>query len=179
MYEFGDGRLYWMFDCPMGYHQVEVNARSQPKLAFAGPNARLYTWRVMPFGPVNGPTIFINLMLDINQEWQQLAISKGISIDEDTNTKLIVDDVFNHAKGESNAFLYMESQLYIAARRRLSISLPKSSFFPDRVEFVGVDVGIDSNMPAKSKHELLRKWPKPVDIRAVASFICFGMWYQK
>ena len=129
MYEFGDGRLYWMFDCPMGYHQVEVNEQSRPKLAFAGPNARLYTYRVMPFGPVNGPTIFINMMLDINQEWQLLAIRNGAYIDEDTNTKLIVDDTFNHAKGTDNAFIYMESQLYVAARRRLSISLPKSLFF--------------------------------------------------
>ena len=79
----------------------------------------------MPFGPVNGPTIFINMMLDINQEWQTLAKSKGAKIDEDTNTKLIVDDTFNHGKGVENSFIYMESQLYVATRRRLSISLPK------------------------------------------------------
>ena len=34
-------------------------------------------------------------------------------------------------------------------------------------------------MPAASKFELLRTWPKAVDVRAVASFIAFGMWYQK
>ena len=113
------------------------------------------------------------MMLDINQEWQLLAIRNGAYIDEDTNTKLIVDDTFNHAKGTDNAFICMESQLYVSARRRLSISLPKPSFFPDRVEFVSVDIGIDSNMPAKSKHELLRKLPKAVDIRALASFILF------
>ena len=61
----------------MGYHQVEVNKRSGPKLAFAGPDADLYTYRVMPFGIVNGPEIFIRLIHDINQDWQELAASRG------------------------------------------------------------------------------------------------------
>ena len=73
----------------------------------------------------------------------------------------------------------MEAQFTVAAHRRLSFSLPKSLFFPDRVEFVGIDIGIEYNMPAASKFELLRTWPKAVDVRAVASFIAFGMWYQK
>ena len=41
MYEFGGGRINWFFDCPMGYYQIEVNERSHPKLAFAGPDADL------------------------------------------------------------------------------------------------------------------------------------------
>ena len=66
IYDFGDGRFYWLIDLPMGYHQVEFNARSREKLAFAGPNSSMYTYRVMPFGPVNGPPIFIGMMFDVN-----------------------------------------------------------------------------------------------------------------
>ena len=66
MYGFGDGRFYFLLGCPMGYHQIEVNKRSQPKLAFAGPDAKMYTYRVLPFGPVNGPFIFITMMLVIS-----------------------------------------------------------------------------------------------------------------
>ena len=69
MYEFGDGSFYFLLDCPMGYHQVEVNLRSREKLAFAGPNAKMYTYRVLPFGPVNSPFIFITIMLDLNGKW--------------------------------------------------------------------------------------------------------------
>ena len=104
MYEFGDGRFYWLLDCPMGCHKLEVNARSREKLAFAGPNASMYTYRVMPFGPVNGPPIFIGMMFDMNFEWKILAKSHGVAINEDTNTKNIVDDSFNHAITEDAAF---------------------------------------------------------------------------
>ena len=68
MYEFGNGRKIWLFDCPMGYHRVGVNKRSGPKHMFAGLDADLYTYRVMPFGLVNGPEIFIQLIHDINQD---------------------------------------------------------------------------------------------------------------
>jgi hypothetical protein len=37
--EFGMGILYWLFDAPMGYHQLAVALASQEKLAFHGPDA--------------------------------------------------------------------------------------------------------------------------------------------
>ena len=48
IYEFGDGRSYWLLDLPMRYHQVEFNVISREKLEFAGPNTSMYTYRVMP-----------------------------------------------------------------------------------------------------------------------------------
>ena len=118
----------------------------------------------MPFGPVNGPVIFISMMFNINDKWQMLAIKNGVIIDDDTNTKIIVDDCFNWAISKDQAFLYMEAQFTVAAHRRLSFSLPKSLFFPNCVEFVGIDIGIGFNMPAASKFKLLRTWPKAVDV---------------
>ena len=159
----------------MGYHQVRVNKRLRPKLAFAGPGASMYTYGVMPFGPVNGPVIFIRMMFNINGKWQVMAINNGVTIDYDTNTKIIVDDCFNWAISEDQAILYMEAQFTVAALRRLYFSLPKSLFFPDRLEFVGINIIIEYNMPAASKFELLHTWPKALEVRAAASFIAFGM----
>ena len=92
MYAFGDGHLYWLLDCPMGYHQVLVNKRLWPTLAFTGPSASMFTYGVMPFGLVNGPVIFICIMFNINGEWQVMVTDSGVTIDDDTNTKIRVDD---------------------------------------------------------------------------------------
>ena len=70
----------------------------------------------------------------------------------------------------------MDCQLEIAARRRLPFSLPKLDFFPDRVDFVGVNIGNYYTIPAKSKHELLKTWLEPIDVWAVAAFITFELW---
>ncbi len=92
--EFGMGALYWLFDAPMGYHQLSVAPASQEKLAFQGPDAIKWTYRVMPFGPTNGPATFINFIHDVDSQWKSLTAKSGLVIDDDTNTKIIVDDIF-------------------------------------------------------------------------------------
>jgi hypothetical protein len=95
--EYGQGRWQWMFDAPMGYHQLAVVPESQEKLAFQGVSAIKWKYTVMPFGPTNGPATFINFIHDIDSIWKKLAEEKGVLIDNDTNTKIIVDDIVSWA----------------------------------------------------------------------------------
>ena len=91
--EFGTGQWMWMFDAPSGYHQLAVARDSQEKLAFQGPDAIKWTYTVMPFGPTNGPATFVNFIYDVDSQWKSLAQSMGISIDNNTNTRIIIDDI--------------------------------------------------------------------------------------
>jgi hypothetical protein len=93
--EFGMGQFYWLFDAPIGYHQFAAAMDSQEKLAFQGPAAIKWTYTVMPFGSTNGPATFINFIYDVDSQWKVLAQSLGVVIDDDTNTKIIVDDIFS------------------------------------------------------------------------------------
>ena len=109
MYKFSDGRFHFLLDYPMGYHQISVNKQSRPKLAFAGPTATMYTYRVIPFGSVNGPAIFIAMIFNLCTEWKKLARSCAVIINDKNNTnKIAVDDLFNHSLTEEIAFTYME-----------------------------------------------------------------------
>ena len=87
--EFGRGKWWRMFDAPMGYHQLTMDSASQEKLAFQGVDAIKWIYTVMPFGPTNGPATFINFIHDINSIWKELVKSLGITIDNDTNTRII------------------------------------------------------------------------------------------
>ena len=176
---FSDGRWMWMWDAPQGYHQIGVERESQEKLAFAGPDAMKWTYNVMPFGPVNGPATFIALIHDVDSTWKDLARSLGITINEDTNTNIIVDDILSWAKSLMIALIYMECQLRVCQSQNLSLSLRKSHIFPKRFEFVGIDVGPDGNRPAMSKHQLLKHWPTPVIVRDVAKFVGFMQFYTR
>ena len=137
---FGSGQWIWLWDAPSGYHQIGVSPCSQDKLAFAGPDATKWTYTVMLFGPVNGPPTFIAFIHDVDSTWKELVQENGIVIDEDTNTTIIVDNIFSYAKTMVTALLYMECQLHVAQLQNLSLSLKKSFIFPKQVEFVGVDV---------------------------------------
>jgi hypothetical protein len=133
----------------------------------------------MPFGPTNGPTTFINFIHDVDSQWKVLATKSGLVIDDDTNTKIIVDDIFSWGKTLNKALVYIEYQLRVCQSYHLSLSLCKSHIFPKRFDFVGIDVCSDGNRPTMSKHQLLEHWPQPEIICDVAKIVGFAQFYSK
>jgi hypothetical protein len=176
---FGDGEWVWLWDAPSGYHQISVSPCSQHKLAFAGPNATKWMYTVMPFGPINAPPTFIAFIHNLDSTWKDLARQRGVVIDKNTNTNIIVDNIFSYPKSLTSALTYMECQLQVAQSQNLLLSLKKSSIFPKRVEFVGIYVCPDGNQPAMSRHQLLIHWPMPVVVCNVAKFVGFLQFYAQ
>eukprot|EP00956_Cyclotella_meneghiniana_P020963 scaffold37640_cov83-Cyclotella_meneghiniana.AAC.2 len=166
-------------DAIHGYHQLRVDKESQEKLAFAGPDAIKWTFLVMPFGPVNGPAIFIGFMHDMQSRWMEIAAAAGIDVSSDAGDRLIVDDILSFARTLPTAFAYLECQLQVCRAQNLSLSLKKCHFFPSRAEYTGIDIEAQGNRPAQSKHQLLRSWPAPELVRDVASFIGFAIFYSQ
>jgi hypothetical protein len=97
----------------MGYHQLAVALASQEKLAFQGPDAIKWTYNVMLFGPTNKPATFINFIHDIGSQLKALAKSLGVVINNNTNTNIIINNIFSWATSLGMALLYMECQLRI------------------------------------------------------------------
>jgi hypothetical protein len=176
---FGMAIWFWMWDAPQGHHQICVAKDSQKKLAFAGPNATKWTYNVMPFIPVNGPPTFISFIHDMDGTWKDVACSLGLTINEDMNTMIIVDNIVSWARQADQALAYMECQLHVCKSQNLSLSLAKSHIFPKQFEFVGVDVSPNGNCPATSKHALLHHWPAPELVRNVAKFVGFAQFYSR
>jgi hypothetical protein len=162
----------------MGYHQLSVSPKLQEKLAFQGTNTIKWTYMVMPFGPTNGLATFVQMILNLDSTWKDLAKSLGIDVNNNTNTNVIVDDIFNWASSFNTALQYMECQLRICKAYHLTLSLKKSHFFLKRFEFVGINVSPNGNCLAMSKHQLWEHWPKPEYVHDVASFVGFLQFYS-
>ena len=58
------------------------------------------------------------------------------------------------------------------------IESEEGSNFPTRVEFVGIDVSQDGNLPAISKHQLLWTWLPLTTVCDIASLIGFAIFYS-
>jgi hypothetical protein len=97
----------------MGYYQLAIALASQEKLTFQGPDVIKWTYTAMPFGLTNGPTTFINFIHDVNSQWKALAQKSGMAIDDNTNIKIIVNDIFSWAKLLEPALLYIKCQLCV------------------------------------------------------------------
>ena len=61
----------------------------------------------MPFGPTNGPATFITFTHDLDCVWKEHACFNGIQIDDDTHTKIIMDDIVSWARQIEYALAYM------------------------------------------------------------------------
>jgi hypothetical protein len=133
----------------------------------------------MPFGPTNGPATFINFIYDVNSQWKALVTSVGITVGNDTDTRIILDDIVSHGSTvDTSPLPYMECQLKVCRSYRLSLSLKKSFIVPHQFEFVDNDVSPDGNQPAQTKHQLLESWPKPEIVWDIAKFIGFVQFYS-
>lgn len=97
----------WMFDTPIGYHQLVVEKSSQKKLSFQGVDSIKWTYTIMLFGPRNRPTTFINFIHDINSIWKKEAQWLGVSINDKTNMKIIINDIMSWADNICHAITYM------------------------------------------------------------------------
>jgi hypothetical protein len=126
--EFSMCRFIWMFDAPMGYHQLAVALESLEKLAFQGVDAIKWTYTVMPFGPTNRPAPFVNFIYNINSVWKKLATLQGIPVGDTTNTRIIIDNIVSWSSDEDYALDYIRCQLKVCQAYRLSLNLKKSHF---------------------------------------------------
>jgi hypothetical protein len=102
----------------------------------------------------------------------------GITIGEDTNTQIIIDDIVSHGADADTSLGYMECQLKVCRAYWLSLSMKKSFIFPKQFSFVGNNVCPDGKRPAQSKHDLLSTWPRSKTVCNVAKFIGFAQFYS-
>jgi hypothetical protein len=176
----GKAKFRISMDAFSGYHQIAMEHASSLKTAFAGPHGRKYRYKVMPFGLVNGPVIFVIMVYDLKNHWDTLAQSWNLNINDETNSIIIIDDTFIYSNSLDSIIEYLRAILEISKRYNLSWKLEKCGFLDPRFEFVGVDVADIGNYPAKSKEPISLMWKdkKPVSVRDLASFIGFVGYYR-
>eukprot|EP00957_Ditylum_brightwellii_P177813 13544556-Ditylum_brightwellii.AAC.1 len=150
---------YILLDAFSSYHQIRMDAQSTIKTAFTGPYRRKYMYKVMPFDLVNAPSIFVIMIYDFKDDWDGRAQENGVNIGDDNGCKIIIDDTFIYVTDYRQGFKYLDAILEISKTYNISWKLHKCHFFPKEVEFVGHDVAIEGNCPAKSKSLLLQTWP--------------------
>jgi hypothetical protein len=105
--------------------------------------------------------------------------SNQVIINDRTNTKIIVVNIFSWSELLEKAWLYIECQLCVCQAYQLSLSLRKSCIFSKHFQFVGIDVYPDRNCPAMSKRQLLEHWPWPEFIQDVAKIVGIAQFYGK
>ena len=179
MFGFGHATFFILIDAHSGYHQIRLSPESMLKTAFFAPHGRKYVYCVMPFGLRNAPAIFVAMMHDLKALWTELSVERGVPPSDSEGSTIIIDDIFVFAVSEDNTFILLECIAKIARKYHLTLKLKKCQWFPQDVEFVGVDISIQGNSPARSKFQYLHSWADPTTPRAIMSFLGFAMFYNR
>jgi hypothetical protein len=180
MFGFGRALFFILLDAFSGYHQVRLSKASAIKTAFYAPHGRKFIWVVMPFGLRNCPVVFVAMMHDLKDLWMAECEKEGVKPSPDEGTTIIIDDTLMYGVTEDNAFIIARCVCLIARKYHLTWKLQKCQWFPESVEFVGVDINKSGgNSPARSKHVTIRNWKMPQTPRDILSFVSFAIFYLK
>ena len=71
--QLGKSKYYTTLDLASGYWQIKVHANSQEKTAFTT-HQDLFEFRVMPFGVMNAPAVFQQLMQRVLSGLQSVSV---------------------------------------------------------------------------------------------------------
>ena len=120
----------------------------------------------MPFGLVNAPATFQAMMNTILTEF----LNNGVVV--------YLDGILIYSKTLEDHKGLIKQVLARLKGHDLAISLKKSVFHVDTVEFLGSIVGKDGVTMSKKKVESILSWNAPRSVKDVQIFIGFANFYQ-
>ena len=153
-------------DLASGYWQVEVDPEHRQKTAFTTGQG-LYEFRVMPFGLCNAPSTFQRLM--------ELVLA-GLEWD---TCLAYLDDIVVFGRTFSEHLQRLRIVLSRLKSANLKLSPKKCQFFQQSVSFLGHVISCHGVSTDPTKVESIRKWPVPVDVQELRSFLGLASYYRR
>lgn len=150
-------------DLSMGYHQIELDKKSQKYSSFVTQYGQ-YEFTRVPFGLTNAPRVF------------QRVIRKLLGHLKFVRTFL--DDILVFSKTREEHFQHSSSILKILSENNISVSFDKSHFFQKEVRYLG---HVISGEGIKQKKGLLPKIEKllpPKILKGIQKICGFINWFR-
>jgi len=157
--------IFTKLDLKDGYHLIRIKKGDEWKTAFRTRYGH-YEYKVMPFGLVNAPATFQAMMNTILREF----LDHGVVV--------YLDDSLIYSKTMEEHEALVKQVLARLERHDLAISLKKSVFHVDTVEFLGYIVGKAGVTMSEQKFESILNWRAPPSVKHVQIFIRFANFYR-
>ncbi|GJZ70882.1 putative reverse transcriptase domain-containing protein [Tanacetum coccineum] len=147
--------VYSKIDLRLGYHQLQVREEDIPKTAFRTQYGH-YEFQVMPFGLMNAPAVFMDLMNRVCKPF----LDKFVIV--------FIDDILIYSKNKKEHEEHLKAVLELLKKEKLYAKFFKCEFWIPKVQFLGHVIdsqGIHLD-PAKIKSIKDQESPKtPTEIR--------------
>lgn len=160
------GSMYFAaLDLRGGYWQVPMEVSSIMYTAFRC-FLGLFEFLVMPFGLVNAPATFQRM---VDQIFGDLRFSGVLCY---------LDDILVHSPTFRQTLTLLRTVFGRLRNAKLTLNLPKSSFFPKKLKYLGQIIMDGRLHPDPKKLEALEKIKPPATLHEVRSLLGFLGYYQ-
>ena len=159
-------RVYSKLDLRIDYYQLRVREAIIPERAFRT-RYGYFEFIVMPFGLMNAPTTFIDLMYWVFQPYL------------DRFVVVFVDDILIYSKFEEDHERHLRVVLQTLREHQLYAKFSKCEFWLSEVRFLGHMLWALSVSVDLKKVEAVMSWERPKSVFEIHSFFRIGWVLQE
>ena len=153
-------------DLKSGYWQVEMDEDSKALTAFTFGPLGFYECDCMPFGLTNAPTTF---------QWLMQSCLGDLHLHY---CIIYFDDVIVFSKTLEEHVFRLKAVFEKLKQAGLKLKPSKYEFFRQKLTYSGHVVSTDSIQTNPKKVEAIHRWPIPINMTEVRSFLGFTNYYQ-
>ena len=157
-------KVFSSLDLLSGYHQIRLVDSDVPKTAFRTPFG-LYEYRVMPFGLMNAPSVFMACMNDLFSHLPFCTV--------------YLDDILIFSANEAEHIEHVRQVLNILQEHQYLLKLSKCDFFKPEVAYLGHVVSQHGIKPDPKKLAKVDTWPVPQSVADVRSFLGLANYFHR
>lgn len=153
-------------DLRSGYHQLRIKEGDEEKTAFRCKFGH-YQYKVMPFGLINAPSSFMELM------------HKVLEDEIDFCVQVFLDDILIYSATEDDHIRDLGKVLGKLRKWNLKGKASKCEFFKKKVEFLGHGLSNGGVEVLHDKVKTVQNWEKPCTVRDVRAFLGLTGYYRR
>ena len=158
--------VFSKIDLRLGYYQLRVKEVDVPKTAFRTRYGH-YEFLVMPFGFINAPAAFMDLMNRVFRPYL------------DQFVVLFIDDILVYSKYAREHEHHLRIVLQTLRENQLFAKLSKCDFWLKEASFLGHIVSAEGIRVDPVKIEAIVNWKPPRNVTEVRSFLGLAGYYRR
>jgi len=159
-------KVFTKLDLKDGYHLIHMRKADEHKTAFRTQHGQ-DEYEVMPFGLVNAPVTFQTMMNKIRMEF----LDHGVVV--------YLDDILIYSENMDGHIKLVQKALDRLEQHDLAVSLKKSVFHQEEVEFLGYIVKTSGVTMSDIKVKSVQNWAHPRSVKEVQIFPGFANFYRR
>ena len=162
----GKAVYFSSLDLISGYWQICMEEEDKEKTAFCTSHRGLYQFKVMPFGLMNAPGVFSQLISQVLEGCEQFSTA-------------YIDDILCFSETLEDHMKHLQIIFDRLRKHGLKLKLKKCTFLQPETSYLGYRVTSWGIQPEMDKVEAIRKLNPPTTKKEIRSFIGSCSYYRK